>query len=70
MGPALTYHLGGGPGGLQHFFDHPLGGLFAAWWETLGAPTLTPALEARMRGVVQEAAGRTVELSRPNATPP
>jgi 3-hydroxyacyl-CoA dehydrogenase len=36
MGPELTYHLGGGEGGLRYFIDH-LGGPFARCWEELAS---------------------------------
>src|SRR6201997_5509014 len=36
MGPNLLFHLGGGPGGIQHFMDH-LSGPLASWWKDLGS---------------------------------
>jgi len=61
MGPNLIFHLGGGKGGMQHFMDH-LSGPFATWWADLGNPALTPELkEILIRGVLEEAAGRSVE---------
>jgi len=58
MGPVLLYHLGGGPGGIEHFWEQftgPMTGL----WQALGAPELTPALKAKISaGVIAEAAGR------------
>ena len=60
MGPNLIFHLGGGPGGIEHFMDH-LAGPFSTWWQDLGNPTLTPALkETLIRGVHEEAAGRSI----------
>jgi 3-hydroxyacyl-CoA dehydrogenase len=58
MGPVLLYHLGGGPGGIDHFWEQftgPMTGL----WQALGAPALTPELKAKISaGVIAEAAGR------------
>ncbi|WP_246797383.1 3-hydroxyacyl-CoA dehydrogenase NAD-binding domain-containing protein [Burkholderia perseverans] len=43
MGQALTYHLGGGDGGIEHFLDH-LSGPITSWWDDLG----TPSFDARV----------------------
>jgi hypothetical protein len=60
MGPNLIFHHGGGKGGIEHFMDH-LSGPFAAWWEDLGQPVLTPELKEKIiAGVHAEAAGRSV----------
>lgn len=60
MGAHLTYHLGGGTGGIRHYLDH-LGPSQERRWDDLGAPRLTPALKARIiDGVEEEAAGRSV----------
>jgi 3-hydroxyacyl-CoA dehydrogenase len=60
MGPALTFHLAGGEGGMAHFLDH-FGGFMAARWRELGNPMLTPELERKLvDGVAEEAAGRSV----------
>lgn len=60
MGPSLLYHLGGGAGGIEHFFDQftqPLQGT----WATLGAPELTPAVRQKLTaGVLDEANGRSL----------
>jgi len=37
-GPFLSFHLGGGPGGLPHFLEH-LGKAMEAGWAGLGNPT-------------------------------
>ena len=37
----MLNHLGGGPGGIEHFF-HQFSGPMTAWWKTLGSPVLTP----------------------------
>jgi 3-hydroxypropionate dehydrogenase (NADP+) len=34
MGVHLTYHLGGGSGGIEHFVDN-LGPAFSSWWKTM-----------------------------------
>jgi len=60
MGPNLIFHLGGGPGGIEHFMNH-LSGPFTGWWEDLGRPVLTPELKAKIiQGVHDEAAGRSL----------
>jgi 3-hydroxyacyl-CoA dehydrogenase len=61
MGPSLLYHLGGGAGGIEHFFDQFTGPL-TAWWGTLGTPELTPEVRAKMiQGVHEEVQNRTIE---------
>jgi 3-hydroxyacyl-CoA dehydrogenase len=61
MGPNLVFHLGGGKGGMRHFMDH-LSGPFASWWADLGSPEMTAELkEALVKGVEEEAAGRSIE---------
>jgi 3-hydroxyacyl-CoA dehydrogenase len=47
MGNVLLNHLGGGPGGIEHFFEQftkPM----TAWWKTLGSPELTPELQRKL----------------------
>jgi carnitine 3-dehydrogenase len=65
MGPCLTFHLAGGPGGMAHMLDH-FGPALEEPWTRLQAPPLTPELRARMvEGCAAEAAGRsTLELAR------
>src|SRR5262245_24021401 len=41
MGNMMLNHLGGGPGGIEHFFQQFTGPM-TAWWKTLGSPVLTP----------------------------
>ncbi|MCC7493899.1 MAG: hypothetical protein IT204_16200 [Fimbriimonadaceae bacterium] len=41
LGQHLIYHLGGGPGGYQHFIDH-LGPAFAEYWRTMPTWTSIP----------------------------
>lgn len=61
MGPLLTYHLAGGPGGMAHMLDH-FGPALLEPWTRLTAPELTPELrDAVVDGCVDEAAGRTIE---------
>jgi 3-hydroxyacyl-CoA dehydrogenase len=40
MGPFLTFHLGGGEGGLAHFLDH-IGPSFEALWKDLKSPDMS-----------------------------
>lgn len=61
MGPNLTFHLGGGPGGLEHFLQH-LAGPFSKLFENLGTPTLTPELRAKLiAGVNAATHGQSLE---------
>jgi 3-hydroxyacyl-CoA dehydrogenase len=61
MGPTLLYHLGGGAGGIDHWFDQFTGPI-TAWWGVLGNPSITPELRAKVtEGVMVEAAGRSIE---------
>jgi carnitine 3-dehydrogenase len=65
MGPILTFHLAGGPGGMAHMLDH-FGPALLEPWTRLTAPVLTAELRDRVvRGADEEAAGTTVaELAR------
>jgi 3-hydroxyacyl-CoA dehydrogenase len=61
MGPSLLYHLGGGPGGIEHFFDQFTGPM-NAWFKVLGTSEITPEIREKMiAGVKEEVAGRTFE---------
>jgi carnitine 3-dehydrogenase len=61
MGPCLTFHLAGGPGGMAHMLDH-FGPALEEPWTRLEAPPLTRELRDRMvEGCAAEAAGRSVE---------
>lgn len=64
QGAHMTYHLGGGEGGIRHYLDH-LGPSQEKRWESLGNPRLSPEVkDAIVRGVETEAAGRSIaELS-------
>ncbi len=60
MGPCLTFHLAGGPGGMHHMLDH-FGPALEEPWTRLVAPELTPDLRNRMvEGCEREAAGRSI----------
>src|SRR5258708_12845067 len=41
MGGLMLNHLGGGPGGIEHFFQQFTGPM-TAWGKTLGSPAPTP----------------------------
>ncbi len=59
-GPFLNYHLGGGAGGIEHYFAH-LGPSQVARWKTLGTPELTEQVTARVvDGVRRMTAGRSI----------
>jgi hypothetical protein len=61
MGSLMLNHLGGGPGGIEHFF-HQFTGPMTAWWKTLGAPALTPDVQRKLIDSVHaEAGARTIE---------
>ena len=66
MGPNLLFHLGGGPGGIQHFMEQFTGPM-AAWWKDLGTITeFSPEVKQTIvNGVLKEANGRSIdELER------
>ncbi len=44
MGPFETFNLGGGEGGLKHFFDH-LGEAFEVLWDDAKRPNVTEKLK-------------------------
>jgi hypothetical protein len=61
MGPSLQWHLGGGPGGIQHFVEHFMTG-FVNQMKKLEMPDVTPALmQTVIDGVLKEANGQSVE---------
>jgi 3-hydroxyacyl-CoA dehydrogenase len=47
MGNMVLNHLGGGPGGIEHFFQQFTGPM-TAWWKTLGSPVLTPDVQKKL----------------------
>jgi len=59
MGPHLTYHLGGGEGGIGHFIDH-LAPAFESWWQDLACWDEFPraAKEALTEGIAEEVQGK------------
>jgi 3-hydroxyacyl-CoA dehydrogenase len=60
MGNMMLNHLGGGPGGIEHFFQQ-FAGPMTAWWKTLGSPVLTPEVQKKLVDSVHaEAGSRTV----------
>jgi 3-hydroxyacyl-CoA dehydrogenase len=61
MGSMMLNHLGGGPGGIEHFFQQFTGPM-TTWWKTLGAPVLTPELQKKLiNSVHAEVGSRTIE---------
>jgi carnitine 3-dehydrogenase len=60
MGPYLTFHLGGGPGGIRHFVEQFMDPA-RIWWDDLGDPEVTPELQRMVIEEVEAAArGRSV----------
>jgi 3-hydroxyacyl-CoA dehydrogenase len=47
MGQVLLNHLGGGQGGIEHFFEQFTGPM-TAWWKVLGSPELTPEVRRKL----------------------
>jgi 3-hydroxyacyl-CoA dehydrogenase len=61
MGNMMLNHLGGGSGGIEHFF-HQFAGPMTAWWKTLGSPVLTPDVQKKLIDSVHtEIGSRTIE---------
>src|SRR5579863_5928680 len=61
MGRSLQWHLGGGPGGIEHFVKTFIDG-FAAQMKKLEMPDVTPELmQTVIDGVLKEANGQSVE---------
>jgi 3-hydroxyacyl-CoA dehydrogenase len=60
MGQVLLNHLGGGQGGIEHFFEQFTGPL-TAWWKVLGSPELTPEVRAKLiAGLHNEVGSRSI----------
>jgi carnitine 3-dehydrogenase len=60
MGNLMLNHLGGGQGGIEHFFQQFTGPM-TAWWKVLGQPVLTPEVQKKLIDSVHaEIGGRTV----------
>jgi 3-hydroxyacyl-CoA dehydrogenase len=61
MGNMMLNHLGGGPGGIEHFFQQFTGPM-TAWWKTLGSPVLTPEVQKKLiNSVHAEAGSRSID---------
>jgi 3-hydroxyacyl-CoA dehydrogenase len=60
MGNMMLNHLGGGPGGIEHFFQQFTGPM-TAWWKVLGQPVLTPEVQKKLvDGVRAEVGSRSI----------
>jgi 3-hydroxyacyl-CoA dehydrogenase len=61
MGNMMLNHLGGGPGGIEHFFQQFADPMQTSW-KALGSPVLTPELQKKLiDGVHAEVGTRTIE---------
>ena len=61
MGQVLLNHLGGGQGGIEHFFQQFTAPM-EAWWKVLGNPHLTPDVQRKLiDGVHAEIGARSVD---------
>jgi 3-hydroxyacyl-CoA dehydrogenase len=61
MGNMMLNHLGGGPGGIEHFFQQ-FSSPMTAWWKTLGSPVLTPEVQKKLIDSVHaEVGSRSIE---------
>jgi 3-hydroxyacyl-CoA dehydrogenase len=56
MGQVLLNHLGGGQGGIEHFFEQFTGPM-TAWWKVLGSPELTPVVQNKLAAGLHEEVG-------------
>src|SRR5262249_25426189 len=56
MGNMILNHLGGGPGGIEHFF-HQFANPMMTSWKSLGSPVLTPEVQAKLIDSVHEEVG-------------
>jgi 3-hydroxyacyl-CoA dehydrogenase len=60
MGNMMLNHLGGGPGGIEHFFQQ-FAGPMTGFWKALGSPTLTPEVQKKLIDSVHaEVGSRTI----------
>jgi 3-hydroxyacyl-CoA dehydrogenase len=60
MGQVLLNHLGGGQGGIEHFFEQFTGPM-TAWWKALGSPELTPEVRRKLiDGLHAEVGSRSI----------
>jgi hypothetical protein len=56
----MTYHLGGGEGGIAGYLAH-LGPSQVRRWQSLGSPSLDTDVQAKIiAGVAEEASGRSI----------
>lgn len=62
MGPHITYHLGGGSGGIQEFIEH-IGPTFESCWGSMSSWTSIPpsALKKVVKGLEEEVEKRNLE---------
>ena len=61
MGQVMLNHLGGGQGGIEHFFQQFTGPM-TAWWKVLGSPQLTPDVQQQLiDGVHAEIGSRSID---------
>ncbi len=62
MGPYLTYHLGGGKGGIEYLMRH-IGTSKASWLETMAKWTVTPesVIDKAIEGVEEMVGDRSLE---------
>jgi 3-hydroxyacyl-CoA dehydrogenase len=61
MGQVMLNHLGGGQGGIEHFFQQFTGPM-TAWWKVLGSPQLTPDVQQQLiDGVHAEVGSRSID---------
>ncbi len=61
MGSLLLNHLGGGQGGIEHFFEQFTGPM-TAWWKVLGQPVLTPEVQKQLiESVRAEVGSRSID---------
>src|SRR5882757_4634325 len=60
MGNMMLNHLGGGPGGIEHFFQQFTGPMTAGWKDR-GSPVLTPEVQKKLTDSVHaEVGSRTI----------
>ena len=60
MGPHMTFHLGGGEGGIEHMLSQ-FKPVFESWWATMTTPDLSEAhCRQIIDGVKAEANGRSI----------
>jgi 3-hydroxyacyl-CoA dehydrogenase len=61
MGQVLLNHLGGGMGGIEHFFAQFTGPV-TAWWKVLGSPELTLEVQKKLiDGLHEEVGSRSID---------